>query len=488
MVQIGSMSRTILTAAACAALVTAFLGGVPSSSASAPDAGRQVPADAADKGSPGKWSKISTGTGSITFEASLVRTADGVLHVVYPKDAGSGDGQIGHTAISASGATLRQNDVLPSPWSIVESTPIIIGNTGGGLRVVFGGQQTSSPGYWSEGRMYTLSAPAAGDSWTLPAEAVGTSSAAYASYGTGATSLEDGTPVAAFPLNSDIVWHVGTGTGPDSSFTVASCCAYDLTLVRDGNAVYVGWYANGGSAETNGTFVRQILPTLGPIQKAPGSSNGTDSVGTGRVALAARAGGGVVAAYCTGYPNCDAIMLWDVGTGKTAKVKNTKYASRVALGPGPSGRLWLAWGNNIPVVQATRTGKTGLKTGPARNVGLPTGTAALYTVAVDGTGGTGDLVVNVGDGFWHTQVVPGLSIKAKPAKWEHGKKKKVTFTVTDAGDRMAGVKIKVGGRKCTTATNGKCSITFPATQKMGRLTAKATHRGFAPAKTKLKVT
>ena len=55
-------------------------------------------------------------------------------------------------------------------------------------------------------------------------------------------------------------------------------------------------------------------------------------------------------------------------------------------------------------------------------------------MAINGTTGRGDVVINVGDAFWHTQVAPGLTLKAKPSKWRHGKKK-VTFTVTTPATR-----------------------------------------------------
>ena len=226
-----------------------------------------------ERGAPGSWTKISTGGSGTTLQSSLYRTADGVLHVVYPKGTGTID-RLGHTAISPSGGIVLQNDVLGSPWAGLDSTPALVGTADGGLRAVFGGLRSTDPGYWSDGRMYTATAPASGATWTLPAEAVGQNTNAVASYGTAATTLADGTPIAAFPLNSDITWHVGTGGDPDQSFAVGGCCAYNMAMVRDGDDVWIGWYANGGSPSTNGTFVRRIHPTLGPITKAPGSSVG----------------------------------------------------------------------------------------------------------------------------------------------------------------------------------------------------------------------
>jgi hypothetical protein len=206
------------------------------------------------------------------------------------------------------------------------------------------------------------------------------------------------------------------------------------------------------------------------------------------VALVARTGGGVYAAYCVGYPTCDHVGLWKVGTSKVTKVPSSKYAALIALSPGPSGRLWLSWSDNIPQVKAVRTGRNGAGFTPVRKVDMPAGTDAVYDLSVEGSTGRGDIVIQVGNGFWHTQVVSGLTLKAKPGAWKHGKKKqKVTFTVLDAGDRVAGAKVKVGARKCTTKASGKCTIAFPKSTKAGRLTAKASRSGYGGAVLKLRV-
>jgi hypothetical protein len=451
---------------------------------SAPGSAAPAPRDR-ERGAPGKWTQISTGGSGITYHSSLRRTADGVLHVLYPKGVGNAD-QLGQVAISGAGAVVGQNDVFSSPWAVIDSKPALIGTADGGLRAVFGGMQTT-PGFWDDGRMYTATAPAPGTPWTVPTEAVGESTSAVDSYGTAATTLADGTPIAAYPLNSTITWHVGTAPGADQTFTVDGCCAYDLAMVRDGDNVWLGWYGNGGTAATNGTFVRQIYPTLGPIAKAPGSSVGADSLPTGRVALAARSGGGVFAAYCVGYPNCDHVALWNVGTGKVSKVPASRYVAYIALSPGPSGRLWLSWSDNIPAVKAVRTGRNGSGFTPVRTVGMPAGKASVYDLSLEGSTGRGDIVIQVGDGFWHTQVVSGLTLKAKPGAIKHGKRQKVTFTVTDAGDKVGGAKVKVGARKCTTKAGGRCTIVFPRSTKAGKLSVRASHSGYAGALIRLRV-
>lgn len=437
------------------------------------------------KGSPGKWTKVSTGTSSIIFEPTLVRGPDGVLHLVYEKVMTGNAAQYGHTAIHTDGTIARQNNVLPTPWATLEPTPVVL-STGAGLRVVFGGQRDINPGFWSDGRMYTATADSGGETWSLPAEAVGISHSASASYGTGAVTLGDGTPVAAFPLNSTLTWHVGTGSDPDHTYTAPACCLYRTTLVRDGNAVWAAWYANGGTPSTDGIFVKQLLPTEGPVSKAPGSSNGSSVEPDDRVALAARSGGGVYAAYCVGYPSCTSLRLWKVGTSKTATVPHTRFAASVAISPGPSGRLWIAWYDNLPKVRAVRTGVNGMSMGAVQTAGLPKGGAA-YALAIDGTRGRGDIVLNDGNGFWHTQVLAGLTLHASPKRWRHGSRQKVVFKVTDAHDAVKRSKVRVGSDSCRTDRHGTCSITFPASFAKGRHTATATKAGYARATTGLKV-
>ena len=111
----------------------------------------------------------------------------------------------------------------------------------------------------------------------------------------------------------------------------------------------------------------------------------------------------------------------------------------------------------------------------------------MYSLAVDGTRGRGDIVVNVGDSFWHTQVLAGLTLHATPSKWNHGSRRKVTFAVTDAHQAVKGAKVKVGSNRCTTTRHGTCSITFPASFGKGKHTARASKSGYVAATTGLKV-
>ena len=237
-------------------------------------------------GSPGHWNKVSTGTVSTASAPSLVRTSDGVLHVVYSKSVLDGL-RIGHTEINAAGTVVARNDVLGSGWYALDPSPVAVSPDGTALGVLFAGEQTQTSGYWSNGRIYHATSPS-GDAWALPQESVGKDGNAISSHGTAATTLEDGTPVAGFTLNDMLTWHVGTDSKPDQHYQVTpntNCCMFDTAMARTGSTVIAGWYQNGWNADSSGTFVKQIYPSVGGTLKAPGS---TAAPRTGRVAMVDR--------------------------------------------------------------------------------------------------------------------------------------------------------------------------------------------------------
>ena len=360
-------------------------------------------------GPPGHWTKISTGKVSLINEPGLYRTADGVLHVVYEREVGT-ISSIGHTAIKATGAVKLKN-VAVGGWDSLIHDPKAVGMPGGGIRLAFGGiRDTSTMDYWIDGRIYAATGNGSGSSWNLPMQAIGISHFGYASYGTGATTLTNGTPIASFPLNSTLTWHVGTNDGdPDGVYTFGQCCLYNSTLTRDGSKVYAAFYANGSTKATNGTFVKPIYPTVGATKKVPGSSKGKSSLSPDQaVAMTARKGGGAFVAFCVGYPTCTHIGLWKIGSPAVHVVPGSGNADNIAISTGPGGRLWIAWNSSTTGrVNAVRTGPTGLTFGTVHALKLPGGSlTSVYHVAVEGSRGRADVVINTGKGLFATQVKP----------------------------------------------------------------------------------
>lgn len=438
----------------------------------------------ADAGPPGKWTTIS-GPGIVNIsEPGLHRTGDGALHVAIAGSAGDGD-YIDVAHVSPAGA-LTGRSVAAGGWATTTQDPDLVGTPGGGMRLVFGGLRTTNTGDpYTEGYVYTASSDQTGASWTMapnttPAVA---DTHGYASYGTGVTSLADGTLVTAFPLNSKITYQVGNNA--PQSFDVPDCCAYDMSLVNDGGNVYAAWYANGDGAANQGVFVRQLHPVLGPVMQAPGSVTGAASLAPGQaVAMVARAGGGVYLAYLKGYPTAKNVALWKVGNTKAKKLKGSKGARHVALSAGPGGRLWLAYERDDKI-RAVHTNAKANAFGATRTIKTPKGSSA-YKVGIEGSAGKADVVFNNGSAILHQQVIYGLTVKAKPSKLKAGKPGKVTFTVTDAGARVKGAKVKARGKTCKTNKQGKCTITFPA-RPAGAFKARATKKHYAPGTVRIKV-
>ncbi|RYB94106.1 hypothetical protein EUA93_06950 [Nocardioides oleivorans] len=445
----------------------------------------------------GGWTKVSTGAVGTLSEITTTRTADGVLHAVYVQDVGTAD-SYEHSTLSTSGKVIGHSNVLGT-WGSLIANPELLATASGGLRLVFSGlQDTNSANFYSQGYGYDTVSDASGGVWTIEPHALTKSTAPYSGYGVGATTLSNGTPVTVGTINSDIRYRVGdiattdpgvvNAAADDSAYTAPACCLYDTQLVNSGDAIWMTWYSNGTGEPNNGIFVQQVYPTAGPVLKAPGSSVGGDSLAADQaVAVVARPGGGVVLAYKLGYPTAKGIGLWQVGSSKVVKVPDSKGARYVSLSTGVSGRMWLAWTNDANDAFALRTSPQGFGLGTAQELTSPAKASELWSIAVDASLNQGTVLVNdvTSRAVFSRIVNPGLTLKAKGSA-RVGKPTKVTFTVTDAGDGVGGVKVKGGGDSCTTTSKGKCTLTIKA-GKPGKVSVKATRNGYGFAVTDVKV-
>jgi hypothetical protein len=438
----------------------------------------------AERGEPGTWTKITTGEVSNIVEPGLYRTADGVLHVSYQRDNASDD-DLAYVNISpTTGKVVAAGDILTG-WASLPTDPKIVAGPDGGMRLVFGGiiGQTGNP--FNSGQMFSTTSDAAGTSWTLQSTPLSQSTYGYASYGTGATTLSDGTPVVSFPVNTGLTWSVA---GVDSEYDAPGCCLYNSTLARDGDDVWVAYYSNATAAADQGVFVKQLLPVEGAPIKAPQSTSGGDSLNLSAAEpFVARPGGGLYATYCLGYPTCKQLGLWKLGTDKPVGVPGSAGAQEYAMSTGPGGRIWVAWAvGDTDLVRVTHTGTSGTKFGAVTTIKPPKGTV-VYGITVAGSDGSADVIINNGSALLHQQVLPGLTLKASPNHWKTGAKQKVTFTVTDTGDDVAGAKVGAAGESCTTNGSGTCSITFAPIAKKKTILASARLAGYGAGKVELKV-
>lgn len=447
-------------------------------------------------GGKSKWTKVSSQDVSLINEAGLLRLDDNKLLIVYSRQAANNSESIGYTQIKPGGAKAGTGTVV-SGWDALTNDPKPIRINGGRVAVVFSGIRGGPPGStYNAGSMYSASAGAKAGSWSLDTTGLSSKQTAYASSGTGAITRPGGMPMVSFPVLDSIYWRQGfnpsiPSTGSDNEINNGGCCAYHSTLAQDAksNQTYVAWYSNASGANKNGTFVRRLLPSSGPKIKVPKSSKGSSSLNPDQaVAMTGRMGAaGVFVAFCDGYPTCKRMGLWRIGTKKVRTVPHSRGADTTAIAPGPGGRLWILWENNQKVF-AVHTNKKATRFGAVRSVRAPGNSFSIYRMSGEGSANRGlDVVINNGRGLFHTQVRPGLKLTASPRKFDGDRRTRVTFKVTDAGQAVAGAKVKAGGKSDRTNKKGVARITFGGGTKAGKIKAVATKPSFYRGQVVLKV-
>jgi hypothetical protein len=212
------------------------------------------------------------------------------------------------------------------------------------------------------------------------------------------------------------------------------------------------------------------------------------------LAMTARSGHpGVYLAYCTNGQTCK-LKLWHVGSTKAMSVPGTPGAGGTAIASGPGGRLWVAWfDESTTKVYVTRTNQKVSKFGPVRSyktpcfehgiLGISSGSSGRLDVALQCIANSNAKTVEL-----FTQVEVGLHVTPSTSKVRNTKKHTVTMTVTDAGDRVSGAKVKFDGATKSTNSKGKASFTIVKHAKPGKYVATATKSQYLKATTHVTVT
>jgi hypothetical protein len=142
----------------------------------------------------------------------------------------------------------------------------------------------------------------------------------------------------------------------------------------------------------------------------------------------------------------------------------------------------VAWGGPTSGLFVTRSNKAASGFEPVQKLAVPQGGGGgLSFVQCEGSAGPADLFADVpggsAQGFSQTHVLPQLSLRAQATKT------KVTISVRDAGDPVAGVSVRVGGKGVTTNAQGQAALTLRA----GSYSASATMASYAPASIRFSV-
>jgi hypothetical protein len=437
------------------------------------------------------WKQVTAPDGANTDQVSLLRTADGTLHVAWRHGAPGGDSLM-HTAIGRDGRIGATSTVV-SGWADVQN-PAIVGGPGG-IRL-FWGSIRSTQSTETNDAMSTALSPDGGTTWALQeGNVVQDNAQAYASP-TAAATLPDGTPLQAWYGTLGTWVHAGlTPATPNFDFQ-APLGSYGnlpgIAVGADGRAV-LAWYSNANGHL--GVYAQDVAADGSPVGAAVRMPQTSDmQIGqTGRTPIAARTGGGLFIAYATGYPSLNRIRVWRVGASRSTLVGKAAGGASATVASDRNGRVWVVWEDDHsadPLVFARRSNRSATAWGARVRVGRPKHAISAYDVDASAIGASaldvfGSFALNSGTPLatYTRRILPGLTLLAAGAP-RRGTDAKVRFTVRDAGDPVDGAKVRAGGDSGRTDGKGKVTLTVHAGR---RVTAHATAPGYTAAARALKI-
>lgn len=413
------------------------------------------------------WTRI-TGPNNTGAQLGLARTADGVLDVIWNRGNPSPT-SIFDTRFSAGGAELGTTTVATNFGGAGGLALLVVPD--GTLRLFASGAHAAGSTVVG---VNTFTAQANGTGWTLDPSAVWGGPPAGAAATIGAALTKNGQPVTGWGGAFQV------GVAPGGSGTVACSCFTlqgDLATDAGSGAVVMSGIGQPSGYKLAGTFVQQVVPSVGGRVMLPSANQGIGDSGiSGRLGAT-----GVYVMYSddtrSGVTK-PAVRLYRFG-GATRTIAQGAFTIAKVFA-GPNGRLWLVWGDAQDGVSVTRTNRAAGALEPLQKLSAPPGSGFLANADGEGSQGALDLFVDSdagGRGFWHAHVLAEFSVTAKTKRAKNAAKATVTLSVRDAGDPVPGATISVGGKKLTTNAKGTATLTL----KPGSYKASATAAGYKPA-------
>lgn len=403
--------------------------------------------------------------GGTTPQFGFSRTPDGALHLVWQTQPGTG---LSTAQISPAGKIAAPTTALTG-WQA--GIPGLVTLPNGTLEAVFGAiSPTNVSSLWA------IASSTGGATWSAPVDVRGGGPAEALAYGADVTAvLAGGTPVVTLPQAGNLVVQQGLGPGmPNIQVNdpkYGSLGGVNSAVDAVSGEVVASWQ----SLTADKDVIQAVAPTVGAPQIVPGQMKNT-------VELAGRdAGPGVYGAYA---PDGRHVRLLRYGGGSVS-VGSIAGATAKVLGvaTGLDGRIWAMWGDEDHVA-VTRSNKAVTRFEPIQQ--YDPRAASLWRLAGDGRLGPLDLIVaetpqgSTVPGAYAAHILPLLSaVYAKKALMTKQKKVyafKVTFTVSDAGDPIAGAAVAIAGKKAKTNGSGVASVTLPA--GTGKASAAVTAAGY----------
>jgi hypothetical protein len=391
-------------------------------------------------------------------------------------------------------------------WSTLSGDPTLLNYQGRPLVVFPGQQDTKTNNPLSQGCIVGAIEKASGWSiqpWSLSHECTG----ANAGYGEGEAENAKGQLSAAWPSagNFALQYHVGVSpkipaTSIDRSITLPNGSVVLASEASDSHGndhFYAAWYREfSHQSSGDGLYLADLSAGSAP-RKAPGS--GTTMVqNQSQTAAIANSGAhtGIYVAYCSNTSACTKLNLWHYGASKALAVPGSSGATVMALTPGPTGRLWVAWYNrSTNRIYSVRTNKADNYFGPVVSYKAQ-GCANDNNARIALGGGSSqrlDVVVVCEDvSFTNinvrvTQSLTGLGLRASTGSINNKKASSVRYRVTDASDPVAGATVSGDGHTGKTNASGYVTFKFSKGTRKGRFQITATLSNYLRATTSLYV-
>ncbi len=366
------------------------------------------------------WTKFRAGSDR-NRSVSLLRTADGTLHVAFEEQLDGPAYRMLSVPVDAAGREGAAEEIDP-----VDGEPALLAGPDGSVRALAAEIRLNPPLQNATG-IFQYSRAGAG-AWSAPSVVTdfGTS---YAGRPNG-LFLPDGTLLSVSPMAGAgrVFRNAGSpNEGVALNAAVPDCYATSPTLARDGatGAVWVAWVQ--WNCAQIGVFAQQVDPATGTLVgqplKAPGSTwriDGRDGYAdlslAENLAFTGRPGApGVFLAFSS--DNDARVRVWQVGAATTTAIAARKGSiDQVMLTPESSGgRLWVGW-TESQRLWLQRSSAAGTFSGSPRPLDPPRGSnapiLAIHTWDIAGAAGGTDVLYGYrrdGDtrgGLWIARISP----------------------------------------------------------------------------------
>jgi hypothetical protein len=273
-----------------------------------------------------------------------------------------------------------------------------------------------------------------------------------------AAVMPDGTPL--FSQDGTGFVNVFRGlNGEQSKNVYTRCCGYHESLAVDSSGlVQIAFYSN---ADPDGaTVYQQLGADLSPASPTP-----LKPVAEHEAPLVADHSGNTFLAWAPGYPSATSLSVVPFRAGSAAGDGVSFRGSfsggdpHMALAVDAQDRLWAIWTAG-PAVHAARSRSHGAHFGATVTVATPATAHGIAAVAVAGTPGSADVVVNTGTSLIEQQLQPGLSVRVTKTTKKVGKLKIVRrwAEALDDGFAVPTATFRIAGRTYHANAAGKAKV------------------------------